>query len=91
MGAVFIDSMIADEARRARLYAGDVFILSPTSGTRALINLAGKSICTARPQNDTRVQKGRGGRNDTWQAEAEIHPSSRLQADNTANYAGARG
>lgn len=40
MGSVFIDSTIADEERRARLYAGDIFIFSSTEGTRALINLA---------------------------------------------------
>lgn len=40
MGSVFIDSAVADKERRERLYAGDVFILSATPGTRALINLA---------------------------------------------------
>jgi hypothetical protein len=40
MGSVFIDSAIADEERRTRLYAGDIFILSATAGTRALIDLA---------------------------------------------------
>ena len=55
MGAVFIDSMIADEARRARLYAGDVFILSPTSGTRALINLARQMLEKAFAPHDPRT------------------------------------
>jgi hypothetical protein len=40
MGSVFIDSAIADEERRTRLYAGDIFIFSSTEGTRALIDLA---------------------------------------------------
>jgi hypothetical protein len=40
MGSVFFDSKIADEERRTKLYAGDIFILSPTNGTRALIGLA---------------------------------------------------
>src|SRR5436190_408485 len=40
MGSVFIDSTIPDEERRTRLYAGDIFILSATSGTRDLIDLA---------------------------------------------------
>jgi hypothetical protein len=40
MSAFFFDSALTDEARRARLYAGDVFIFSPTDGTRALVDLA---------------------------------------------------
>ena len=40
MGSVFIDSTMTDEERRSRLYAGDIFILSATAGTRALIDLA---------------------------------------------------
>ena len=40
MGSVFIDAPISDEERRTRLYAGDIFILSATAGTRALIGLA---------------------------------------------------
>ncbi|MBS0524142.1 MAG: hypothetical protein JSS04_10950 [Proteobacteria bacterium] len=40
MVSVFIDPAIADDARRNRLFAGDIFILSPTAGTRALIGLA---------------------------------------------------
>lgn len=40
MGSVFIDSTLADEERRARLYAGDIFIYSATTATRALIDLA---------------------------------------------------
>lgn len=39
MVSVFIDPAIPDEARRSRLFAGDIFILSPTAGTRALIGL----------------------------------------------------
>ena len=56
MGSVFVDSTISDDARRTRLYAGDIFILSPTDGTRSLIDLvrryAERSICTARPKID---------------------------------------
>ena len=32
MGAVFIDLSLSDDERRSRLYAGDIFILSPTVG-----------------------------------------------------------
>jgi hypothetical protein len=40
MGSVFFDAAITDDERRTKLYAGDIFILSPTAGTRALVNLA---------------------------------------------------
>lgn len=54
MGSVFIDSTIADEERRTRLYAGDIFILSPTAGTRALINLARQMLEEAFAPHDPR-------------------------------------
>jgi len=44
MSSVFFDSKITDEERRTRLYAGDIFIFSPTDGTRALIELARKML-----------------------------------------------
>jgi hypothetical protein len=44
MTSVFIDSSMPDDDRRVRLYEGDIFILSPTSGTRALVNLARRMI-----------------------------------------------
>ncbi len=40
MGSVIIDPTHTDYKRRSRLYAGDIVILSPTAGTRALIDLA---------------------------------------------------
>jgi hypothetical protein len=54
MGSVFIDSTIADEERRTRLYAGDVFILRPTAGTRALIHLARRMLQEAFAPHDPR-------------------------------------
>jgi hypothetical protein len=39
MGSVFIDTTITDEERRTKLYGGDIFIFSPTEGTRALVDL----------------------------------------------------
>jgi hypothetical protein len=36
---VYFDSEMSDEERRARLYAGDVFIFSPTRASRALADL----------------------------------------------------
>jgi hypothetical protein len=55
MASVFIDSTIADEERRGRLYAGDIFILSPTAGTRSLIELARKMIEEAFAPHDPRT------------------------------------
>lgn len=40
MSAVYFDSDMTDEERRARLYAGDIFIFSPTEASRALAKLA---------------------------------------------------
>jgi hypothetical protein len=40
MGSVLIDASISDDQRRARLYEGDIFIFSPTNGSRTLIDLA---------------------------------------------------
>jgi len=40
MTSVYVDSPLSDEARRKRLYAGDLFAFSPTAGTRALCDLA---------------------------------------------------
>ena len=54
MGSVFIDPVISDEARRARLYAGDIFILSPTASTRALIDLAREMLEKAFAPHDPR-------------------------------------
>ena len=40
MASVYIDPALGDEARRESLYAGDIIILSATSGTGALVSLA---------------------------------------------------
>jgi hypothetical protein len=55
MSSVFFDSEVADEERRTRLYAGDIFIFSPTDGTRALINLARKMLEEAFSPYDPRT------------------------------------
>src|SRR5262245_5324331 len=60
MGSVFIDSTIPDEERRARLYAGDIFILSATAGSRALIELARQMLEEAfAPHNPRRIHEKR--------------------------------
>jgi hypothetical protein len=40
MSSVYFDAGITDEERRQRLYAGDIFIIPPSDGTRKLIALA---------------------------------------------------
>ena len=55
MGSVFLDSTIADEERRTRLYAGDIFVFSPTEGTRALIDLARQMLEQAFAPHDPRT------------------------------------
>jgi hypothetical protein len=55
MGSVFIDSAISDDARRTRLFAGDIFIMSPTEGTRALIDLARGMLTEAFAPHDPRT------------------------------------
>ena len=55
MGSVFVDSTISDDARRTRLYAGDIFILSATDGTRALIDLARGMLNEAFAPHDPRT------------------------------------
>jgi hypothetical protein len=55
MGSVFFDTQIADDARRARLYAGDIFILSPSAGTRGLIALAKDMLEKAFAPHDPRT------------------------------------
>jgi hypothetical protein len=54
MGSTFIDSAIGDEERRARLYAGDIFLLSATAGTRALVDLARQMLEEAFAPHDPR-------------------------------------
>jgi len=44
MASVFIDADLGDGERRARLYAGDIFIYSATPGTKALAALAGEML-----------------------------------------------
>jgi hypothetical protein len=54
MGSVFVGSAISDDERRARLYAGDIFILPPTAGTRGMIGLARQMLEDAFAPHDPR-------------------------------------
>ncbi|HEY8507283.1 MAG TPA: hypothetical protein VIL32_02935 [Steroidobacteraceae bacterium] len=40
MTVLYIDSALSDDARREKLYAGDVFVYSPTSASKALCEFA---------------------------------------------------
>ena len=40
MYAIHVDSPLDDDARRERLYDGDLFVYSPRSSTRALVEFA---------------------------------------------------
>lgn len=44
MTAVYIDADLSDGERRARLYAGDIFVFTPSAGTKALIALARRML-----------------------------------------------
>ena len=55
MSSVFFDSPISDEERRAKLYAGDLFIFSPSDGTRALIDLGRQMLEKAFAPHDPRT------------------------------------
>jgi hypothetical protein len=55
MSSVFFDSSMADDERRDRLYKGDIFILSPTAATRALIDLARQMLEKAFAPHDPRL------------------------------------
>lgn len=55
MGSVYIDASLSDDARRNRLYAGDIFILSASDGTRALIELAQRMLSEAFAPHDPRT------------------------------------
>jgi hypothetical protein len=55
MASVYFDGNVADDVRRSRLYAGDIFILSPTDGTRSLIGLAQQMLNEAFAPHDPRT------------------------------------
>jgi hypothetical protein len=55
MQAVFIDSQLSDEERRKRLYDGDIFVLSPSPSSQALIALADEMLRKAFAPHDPRT------------------------------------
>lgn len=55
MSSVFLDHRTNDADRRARLYAGDLFLMSPTAGTRAIIALARAMLEEAFAPHDPRT------------------------------------
>src|SRR5215467_12845235 len=40
MDSVYLDAVISDDERRGRMYRGQIFVYSPTPGSKALIQLA---------------------------------------------------
>ena len=55
MGSVYFDSQLKDEERRDRLYAGDIFVMSPTARTRTLIDFARQMLEEAFAPHDPRT------------------------------------
>jgi hypothetical protein len=55
MGSVYFDSQLGDDERRNRLYAGDIFIMSATERTRALIDFARQMLEEAFAPHDPRT------------------------------------
>jgi hypothetical protein len=55
MSSVYIDPDFSDEERRQKLYAGDIVILSPSPGTKALIALARQMLEDAFAPRDPRT------------------------------------
>jgi hypothetical protein len=55
MSSVFFDAKVSDDERRSRLHAGDIFVLSPSSATGALIELARKMLEKAFAPHDPRT------------------------------------
>ncbi len=81
--SIFFDAPLSDQDRRTRLYAGDIFVLAETPGSRELIALARDlledSIRTARPSEHPRAQDGRRGRRNPLQAQAAVHSPPDVQ------------
>jgi hypothetical protein len=59
MTNVYYDSAMSDDARRERLYLGDIFVYSPTAATTALVEHAREMIETAFAPNDPRKVQDR--------------------------------
>jgi hypothetical protein len=59
MTNVYYDSGMSDDARRERLYLGDIFVYSPTAATRALVDHAREMIETAFAPIDPRKVQDR--------------------------------
>jgi len=54
MPALFIDSDLSDDARRQKLYSGDIFVFSPSPATKALVTLARDMLEEAFSPHDPR-------------------------------------
>jgi hypothetical protein len=74
MNSVFIDPKMSDEERRTRLYDGDIFILSPTAGTRALVDLARRMLEEAFLPHDPRKIHEKMGAEAVAEVLAKLKP-----------------
>lgn len=55
MASIYLDSGMDEDARRARLHAGDLFVFSPSATTAALIALARRMLGEALAPHDPRT------------------------------------
>lgn len=55
MSAVYFESRISDDVRRAQLYAGDIFLYQPSPGAEALVALARDMLEAAFSPHDPRT------------------------------------
>jgi hypothetical protein len=74
MAAVFIDPDMDDDERRRRLYSGDIFILSGSASTRALITLAKKILEAAFAPHDPRSVYAHRSAEDVAAVLAKLKP-----------------
>ena len=75
MSSVYFDPELSDEARRQRLYAGDIIILSASPGTRALVSLASEMLAKAFAPHDPRTVHEYRTPEDVATILAELKPS----------------
>jgi hypothetical protein len=75
MSSVFFDANVTDDVRRSRLYAGDIFILSPTDGTRSLIGLAQQMLKEAFAPHDPRAIHAKKGAEEVAAILGKLKPS----------------
>jgi hypothetical protein len=88
--SVYYDSPMSDEERRGRLYAGDIFVFSPTPASHELAYLGRAILAQAFAPNDPREIQRHLTPEETaailTPAKAEVHPPPRMQALDPAHH-----